>query len=44
MTFSMSFPDVLRRTIGLNTLGELYNSLLGLGMMINVDTLKYEGQ
>jgi len=35
---------VLRRTIRLNDLGELYNFLLGLGMTTVVDFLKYEGQ
>ena len=44
MTFSMSFPTVLRRTIGLNTLGKSYNFLFGLGMIIMVDLLKCEGQ
>jgi len=43
MTFSMSFPNVLRRTIGLKVFGELYDSLLDLGMMMDVDTLKYKG-
>ena len=35
---------MLRRTIGLKTLGELYDSLLGLGMIIEVETLKCEDQ
>jgi len=43
MTFSISFPNVLRRTIGLKVFGELYDSLLDLGMMMDVDTLKYKG-
>jgi len=38
--FSMSFPIVLRRMIGLNDLGESYNFLLGFGMIMDVDTLK----
>jgi len=42
MTFSMSFPKVLRRTMGLKVLGELYDSLLGLGKMMDVEILKCE--
>jgi len=30
--------------MGLNILGVLYNILLDLGMIIDMDTLKYEGQ
>ena len=44
ITFSISFPIVLRRIIGPKALEELYNSLLGLGMMIEVETLKCKGQ
>ena len=44
ITFSISLPTVLRRTIGLNNLGESYNFLFGLGMTIIVDLLKCEGQ
>jgi len=40
----MSLPIVLRRTMGLKDLGESYDSLLGLGMIIKVDILKYNGQ
>ena len=40
----MSLPTMLRRTIGLNDLEELYDFLLGLGMTIMVDLLKCEGQ
>jgi len=40
----MSLPIVLRRTIGLKYLGELYNSLLGLGIIMEVDVLKCDGQ
>jgi len=43
MTFSMSFSIVLRRIIGLKNLGESYDSLLSFGMMINMNTLKWEG-
>jgi len=44
MTFSMSLLTVLRRTIGLKALGELYDFLLGLEIMTVVDLLKCEGQ
>jgi len=40
----MSFSMVLRRTMGLKDLGKLYSSLLGLGMIIDIDVLKWEGQ
>jgi len=40
MTFSMSLPRVLRRTIGWNALGVLYKDLLGLGIIIDIDFLK----
>jgi len=35
---------MLRRTMGLKDLGESYNSLLGLGMIMEVDILKCDGQ
>ena len=44
MTFSMSLLTVLRRTIGLKAFRELYDFLLGLGIMIVVDLLKCESQ
>jgi len=44
MTFLMSFPNVLRRKMGLKALGKLYNFLLGLEMMMDVDTLKCKDQ
>jgi len=44
MTFSISLPTVLRRTIGLKALGESYDFLLGLGITIIVDLLKWESQ
>jgi len=44
MTFSMSLPTVLRRTIDLKALRELYDFLLGLGITIIVDLLKCKGQ
>ena len=40
----MSFSIVLRKTIGLKDLGELYNSLLGLGITMDMEVLKWEGQ
>ena len=43
MTFSMSLPIVLSKTMGLKALGESYNSLLGLEMMMD-ETLKCAGQ
>jgi len=44
MTFSISLLTVLRRIIGLKALGESYDFLLGLGIMIVVDLLKCKGQ
>jgi len=44
MTFSMSLPIVLRRTISLNVLGESYDILLGFGITLVVEILKCEGQ
>jgi len=44
ITFSMSLPNVLRRTIGWNAFGWSYKDLLGLGMIIVDETLKYFGQ
>jgi len=44
MTFSMSLPIVLSKIIGLKALGELYDSLLDLEMMMDVETLKCKGQ
>ena len=35
---------MLSKTIGLKALGELYDSLLDLGIMMDIETLKYEGQ
>ena len=40
MTFSIGFPRVLSKMISLNDLEELYNTLLGLGMITIVDLLK----
>jgi len=33
---------MLRRTMSLKDLEELYNSLLGLGIIMEVDVLKYD--
>ena len=44
MTFLMSLPTVLRRTIGLNNLGESYNFLFGLDITTVVDILKCDSQ
>ena len=44
ITFSMSLPRVLRRTIGRNTFRLSYDCLFGLGMIIVVDILKWFGQ
>ena len=44
MIFSISFPKVLSKTIGLNDLGKSYDGLLGLGMITVNDILKWFGQ
>ena len=44
MTFLISLPIVLKRTMGLNDLGESYDFLLDLGITILVEILKYDGQ
>jgi len=44
MTFLISLPIVLRRTMGLIDLGESYDFLLGLGITIIVEILKCDGQ
>ena len=44
MTFLIGFPSIFNRIIGWNILSELYKVLLGLGMMINNDILKYNSQ
>jgi len=40
MTFLMTLPTVLKRTIDQKDLEESYDSLLGFGMIIDVDILK----
>ena len=42
--FSKSFPIMLRRTISQYDLGESYTDLLGLGITIVVEVLKWDGQ
>ena len=44
MTFSINLLIVLSRTISLKVFRKLYNFLLGLGIMIDVETLKCDGQ
>ena len=44
MTFLMSLPIVLSNMMSLNALEELYNSLLGLEIIMDVETLEYVGQ
>jgi len=39
----MSLLIVLRRTMGLKDLGNSYNFLLGLDMIMEVDVLKCDG-
>jgi len=40
MIFSMSFPVVLKRTMGQNDFLESYKALLGFGIITEVDFLK----
>ena len=44
MTFSINFSNVSRRTTGLNIFEESYNVLLGFGMIIENNSLKWAGQ
>jgi len=44
ITFLISLPIMLSKTIGLKALGEPYNSLLGLEMIMDIETLKCAGQ
>jgi len=44
MIFSMSLPSVFSSVIGLNIFGMSYEALLGLGIIIDVNILKYDGQ
>ena len=44
MTFSISFSKVFRRIMEQNILGESYDTLLSLWMIIENDFLKWDGQ
>jgi len=44
ITFSINLLSIFNRTIGLNIFGVSYETLLGLGMMIEVDILKCDSQ
>ena len=44
MAFSMSLPVVLSKTIGQKDLRVLQDSLLGLGMIMELAALKQKGQ
>jgi len=44
ITFSINLLSIFKRTMGLNIFGVLYNSLLDLGIIIDVDVLKCNGQ
>jgi len=44
MTFLISFPIVLSRTIGQKDLGVLYDSLFSLGIITVLAALKWDGQ
>jgi len=36
----MTFPSIFNKTMGQNIFGELYNTLLGFGIMIEINSLK----
>jgi len=44
MTFLINLLIVLSKTIGQKALEESYDSLLGLGIMMDIETLKCDGQ
>jgi len=44
MTFLINFPKVLSKMISLKDLGELYDALFSLGIIIVVEILKWAGQ
>ena len=44
MTFSISLSKILSKMIGLKDLGVSYKNLLGFGITIIVDVLKWDGQ
>ena len=43
MTFSMSLLSVFNSIISLNVFEESYETLLGLGIIMEDDVLKYDG-
>jgi len=43
MTFLINLPKVLSNMIGWNDLGVLYEALLGLGITMVVEILKWDG-
>ena len=43
MTFLINFPNVFRSTMGLKDFGESYDVLLGFGITIVVEFLKWLG-
>jgi len=44
VTFLINLLTILRRTIGQKILGVLYNDLISLGMIIDIDFLKWVSQ
>ena len=44
MAFLINLPIVLSKTIGQKVLGKSYDSLLSLGIIIDIETLKYNSQ
>jgi len=44
MIFLISLPIVLSKIIGQKVLGKSYDFLLGLEIIMDVETLKYDGQ
>ena len=44
MIFLISLPIVLSKIIGQKVLGESYDFLLGLEIIMDVETLRYDGQ
>jgi len=44
ITFLINLPSMFSKTMGLNNLGELYEDLLGLGMITVNNLLKWLGQ
>ena len=44
ITFSINLPSIFKRIIGLKVFEVSYDSLLGLGIMVDIDVLKYNSQ